>query len=237
MNGGQIVPGIAVIWLLLCAAAEGLERPSEVLLLQRAEAQGEPPLWVQRIYPQGQLPVLCCLHMTMHRLGNCVLQKLAILLLQHAAAQSSTCQGAADVDRAAVPCCLHLVQDCEITTPTREARTEANGQKVLTCTGEQARSTRDAPPRISSRAARCAPLIAGRGCCAGRTSAMQSRSARPSASGLPARTTAGGHLASPAPKYLKHFNSVHIHRKSSNIHTSMVLEILSRLQSVLSSHN
>ena len=54
----QFVPGVAVVWLLLRAAAECLERSGEVLLLQRAVAQGEPPLWVERIHPQCQLQML-----------------------------------------------------------------------------------------------------------------------------------------------------------------------------------
>ena len=61
VDGGQIVPGVSIVWLLLCAAAEGLQRPLKILLLQCAISQREPPLWVQRIHPQSQLPMLCCL--------------------------------------------------------------------------------------------------------------------------------------------------------------------------------
>ena len=70
MDGGQVVPGVAVVRLLLRAAAEGLERSREVLLLQRAVPQGEPAFRVQRIHPQSQLPVLCCLHRRMHSLRH-----------------------------------------------------------------------------------------------------------------------------------------------------------------------
>jgi len=61
VDGGQIVPGVSIVWLLLCTAAEGLQRPLKVLLLQRAVSQRKPPLRVQRIHPQSQLPMLCCL--------------------------------------------------------------------------------------------------------------------------------------------------------------------------------
>ena len=58
VDGGQIVPGIAVVRLLLRAAAERLQRASVVPLLQGTVAQREPALWMQRVDSQCQLPVL-----------------------------------------------------------------------------------------------------------------------------------------------------------------------------------
>ena len=58
VDGGQVVPGVPVVRLLLRAAAEGLRRARKVALLQRAVAQGKPALRVQRVHAQRQLPVL-----------------------------------------------------------------------------------------------------------------------------------------------------------------------------------
>ena len=58
VDGGQVVPGVPVVRLLLRTAAEGLRRARKVALLQRAVAQREPALRVQRVHAQRQLPVL-----------------------------------------------------------------------------------------------------------------------------------------------------------------------------------
>lgn len=57
MHGGEVVPGVAVVRLLLRAAREGLHRTGVVAPLERAVAQSKPALWMQRVHAQRQLPV------------------------------------------------------------------------------------------------------------------------------------------------------------------------------------
>lgn len=59
VDGCQVVPGIAILRLLLRRAAERLQRAAEVARLYAAVAERKPALRVERIHRQCQLPVTC----------------------------------------------------------------------------------------------------------------------------------------------------------------------------------
>lgn len=61
VEGGKVVPGVAMIRLLLNAVGEGLQRALPLAQLEAAVAQRKPAKWMQRVYGQSGLPVTSCL--------------------------------------------------------------------------------------------------------------------------------------------------------------------------------
>lgn len=55
--GGQVVPGVAILRLLLRGSAERLQRAAKVAGFKRTVAERKPALRVQRIHSQRQLPM------------------------------------------------------------------------------------------------------------------------------------------------------------------------------------
>ena len=217
VDGGQVVPCVPVVRLLLRAAAEGLRRPREVALLQRAVAQRKPALRVQRVHAQRQLPVLRRLQRSQRASQEIAQQWLLLKACRARVIQqclsalaranpslwsavystfSHSCGWCAAVRMNTVSGMTSPLSVCSGDPPNTSA---AETAFVSPCPQQgSAGRGRCTPPRSSSRAARCGRGSAARGCCAAESAPRLSRSALCSAWGPLARTTAWGHPASPA---------------------------------------